>query len=688
MNQKENENKKLNIFLLIILIIISYIKCSENIGTNSPEESLIDNVECDIENYFLNNCNISFTNDNEKIIFKKNVIEMISNGSLSNLLNNIFNNNKAYIREEKEEKYILTSIFPPDINDNLILINFENFFACLLNNYIDLIRLGVFSFKFGIFQIENKLERYKIPIIEYKIFSEDQIIDSTECNNISVNHYLFIDDYNIDINEYNIYLYNESSEYYKDECENYISENGTDMSLYTRRNNFNEKYYLCESNCLFKGFENNNNTNNNNLKSVCECKIKTKLLSEEDLYIGNLVYQMKNEEKITNFEVMKCSYLITSADDIKKNPGFYLPLFGLILLFFIMILFCFKGYNNLSKRIDEAIKLKFHENHNKNKNNKLIVFTVKNNNNNNKKQSKRKSVVKLQQNKKGNKRSSLKNVSVNSKNDLINKKRKTLAINNINLNTNINNNDDEAIFVFENDYEINMISFETALKCDKRTFGDYYCSLIKNKQLILYSFCDYNSYNSSIVKKIIFFLSFIYHYGINAFFFIDSILHQIYLDEGKYNIPIQFPNAVYSAIVSTGLIRLLILLIDTEQNILEKKKKKNENISNLKKKDFMKKLIIKFLCFFIINTLLLIFFWYYLTCFNAVYLNTQITLCINTLFSFALSNIFPFIYYIIPAFFRRDIIKNKSLKKLKADKTELNDAEYIYKLSQNLQNFL
>ena len=396
------------------------------------------------------------------------------------------------------------------------------------------------------------------------------------------------------------------------------------------------------------------------------------------------------EEKITNFEVMKCSYLITSADDIKKNPGFYIPLFGLILLFFIMILFCFKGYNNLSQRIDEAIKLKFHENQNKNKNknNKLIVFTVKNNNNNNKKQSKRKSVVKLQQNKKGNKRSSLKNVSVNSKNDLINKKRKTLAVNNINLNTNINNNDDETIFVFENDYEINMISFETALKCDKRTFGDYYCSLIKNKQLILYSFCDYNSYNSSIVKKIIFFLSFIYHYGINAFFFIDSILHQIYLDEGKYNIPIQFPNAVYSAIVSTGLIRLLILLIDTEQNILEIKNQKNENISNLKKKDFMKKLIIKFLCFFIINTLLLIFFWYYLTCFNAVYLNTQITLCINTLFSFALSNIFPFIYYIIPAFFRRDIIKNKSLKKLKADKTELNDAEYIYKLSQNLQNFL
>ena len=113
----------------------------------------------------------------------------------------------------------------------------------------------------------------------------------------------------------------------------------------------------------------------------------------------------------------------------------------------------------------------------------------------------------------------------------------------------------------------------------------------------------------------------------------------------------------------------------------------------MKKKGLMKKIIIKFLLFFIINILLLIFFWYYLTCFNAVYINIKVTHCINTLFSFALSNIFSFLYYIIPAFFRRDIIKNKTqtnkAKKSKQfTKSELEDAEYIYKLSQHLENFL
>ena len=113
-----------------------------------------------------------------------------------------------------------------------------------------------------------------------------------------------------------------------------------------------------------------------------------------------------------------------------------------------------------------------------------------------------------------------KSLSMNSKNSLIShlKKNKKMSTNILNSNTTINEIIDKNIYVFENDFEIDMISFETALKCDKRTCCEYYSSLIRNKQLILYSFCDYNSYNSSIVKKIIFFLSFIYHYGINAFF--------------------------------------------------------------------------------------------------------------------------------------------------------------------------
>jgi len=264
---------------------------------------------------------------------------MISNHSLDKLINKLYQENyENYIRKESEESYILSSITNQHIEgENITVLDFSK---CLVPS---------FERQYGIFKIEHKLESYKIPIIEYKTFNyEEGFVSFKNCIDKKIYYNIPLD---IDINEDNIYLYNESSEYYKDECGNYKSENDTDMSLYTRRNNFNEKYYLCESHCIFKGY-------NAELKQViCECNYQYKdgFLSEEDLYIGNLVYQMKNEEKITNFEVMKCSYLITSADDIKKNPGFYIPLFGLILLFFIMILFCFKGYNNLSQRIDEFI---------------------------------------------------------------------------------------------------------------------------------------------------------------------------------------------------------------------------------------------------------------------------------------------------------------------------------------------
>ena len=43
----------------------------------------------------------------------------------------------------------------------------------------------------------------------------------------------------------------------------------------------------------------------------------------------------------------------------------------------------------------------------------------------------------------------------------------------------------------DNDYELNSLSYIDALKYDKRTCCDYYCSLIKNKQLFAFTFCSF-----------------------------------------------------------------------------------------------------------------------------------------------------------------------------------------------------
>ena len=85
---------------------------------------------------------------------------------------------------------------------------------------------------------------------------------------------------------------------------------------------------------------------------------------------------------------------------------------------------------------------------------------------------------------------------------------------------------------------------------------------------------------------------------------------------------------------------------------------------------------------------MLFFFWFYLTCFNALYPKTQLFLLINTLISFALSNIYPFLICLIPAIFRSDILnrKKKGKKEKKKSEEQKKDAEYVYSVSQFLQN--
>ena len=79
-------------------------------------------------------------------------------------------------------------------------------------------------------------------------------------------------------------------------------------------------------------------------------------------------------------------------------------------------------------------------------------------------------------------------------------------------------------------------------------------------------------------------------------------------------------------------------------------------------------MIIKFSIFFVLNLFLLIIFWYYLTCFNALYQNTQIDLIINSLISFGLSLVYPFVINIIPGFFRMDSLDGNKRDKKKSKK--------------------
>ena len=67
---------------------------------------------------------------------------------------------------------------------------------------------------------------------------------------------------------------------------------------------------------------------------------------------------------------------------------------------------------------------------------------------------------------------------------------------------------------------------------------------------------------------------------------------------------------------------------------------------------------IKFVLFFNFNFIFLILFWYYLSIFCAVYKKTQIILIKDTIISFCLSLVYPFLFNLFPGIFRLVSLRN------------------------------
>ena len=220
----------------------------------------------------------------------------------------------------------------------------------------------------------------------------------------------------------------------------------------------------------------------------------------------------------------------------------------------------------------------------------------------------------------------------------------------------------DNILIKYNDYEINTLLYETALKDDKRTFCQYYNSLLKRRHMLIFIFFTNDDYNSKIIKISLFLFSFSLDYAVNALFFVDSSMHKILVNEGNFDFNYELPKIIYSFIISKCIYTLIEYLSLSEKNVLEIKnrlKNKRENAFKI-----LKCLNIKFVLYFILNFTLLIFFWYYLSCFCAVYKNTQIHLISDTLISFATSLLSTLGLCLLPGIFRIRSLKFKNKETL------------------------
>ena len=254
-------------------------------------------------------------------------------------------------------------------------------------------------------------------------------------------------------------------------------------------------------------------------------------------------------------------------------------------------------------------------------------------------------------------------------------KSKDIKIYNDEKDNNDNDKDNSKNLILDkslNDEELNSLNYDNAIKIDKRTYLQYYWSLLKKKQLILFTFIPSNDYNLISIKISLFLLSFSLYFAINAFFFSDSTMNKLTEDNGYFDILYQIPQIIYSSLISAFTNILLKFLSLSEKNILIIKQENSINKAYNEIKHVKRIINIKFILFFIIGNLLFLFYWYFISCFCGVFINTQIILFKDTIISFCLSMIYPFGLYLLPGIFRIPALKGENN----------NNGKYLYQISK------
>ena len=501
-----------------------------------------------------------------------------------------------------------------------------------------------------ILSLEIPLEGMTSPKIEYEVYyinEENKLIllNLSHCKNekmeISIPMILLKD---------NVDVYNPESGYYNDLCYIYTTNFGTDISLKDRRKEFFDKNLaICEENCDLKDY------NYINKKVICSCEIKTGI----DL-IKDVVYdkeKIKNNFKdINNFANIKfltCYKIAFKRKNLLPNIGFYIMDFIFLLYFICLFLFYYKYYHPFFEEIKKVfLDLK----------NEYIITNNDNSNNNSLNKNdfigKNKKILRTKKKFKKTKKKFNKKI----KNEIpINEKNQNMfdgskSNNNLKLENKCEKIKTENSKILEyNDSELNSLSYDDALKYDKRTYIKYYISLLKMKHLLIFSFYPNKDYNSRIIKILLFFCFFATELSLNALFFDDETMHQIYEAQGSYDFSYQLPKIVYSSLLSLVFMKIFTYFSLTENNIIDLKEeiRNKSNEINEKIKKLYKKLKIKFALFFAISPSIIFGFWFYVTCFCGIYKNTQIDLIRDTLFSFITSFIFPFVTLLIPGLFRK-----------------------------------
>ena len=221
--------------------------------------------------------------------------------------------------------------------------------------------------------------------------------------------------------------------------------------------------------------------------------------------------------------------------------------------------------------------------------------------------------------------------------------------------------ENSQIYEYEGD-ELNELSFDKAIKYDKRNFCQFYGNILLISHIILNVFFRYNDYNLFTVKLGLLLMTFPINLTFELFFFTNESIDLIYVRSMNdlSSFWESFVDSIYSSILSNILLIILSFIADTHSMVRDLRKISDMDEAKDKARCTLRCIKIRIFVYYILSFAFLIVFGFYLLSFCSIFENTQSELIKSSFTSWLISLIYPFIICLITSAFRTLALKCNS----------------------------
>ena len=146
----------------------------------------------------------------------------------------------------------------------------------------------------------------------------------------------------------NLDKYNPNSRYYNDICYTTISEDGTDIIMKDRQNEFIEKdRIVCQEDCYFSDY----NYVTSKARCICQVKECPQLFDGMNINKAKILENFKNFYNYINFKFLVCYKKLFNKKGFINNIGCYLILSIIFFHIFTILIFKIKSFYSIETKI-------------------------------------------------------------------------------------------------------------------------------------------------------------------------------------------------------------------------------------------------------------------------------------------------------------------------------------------------